>query len=78
MRTISAADANRHFSRLLRDAALGEEITVLSRGRAVAKIIPADTEEQSRAQAKQRLLARLQQRQATGQRNWTREELYEG
>ena len=32
VKTIAAGDANRHFSRLLRDAAKGEVITVLSRG----------------------------------------------
>ena len=40
MKTISAGDANRHFSNLLRDVATGEVITVLSRGKPVATISP--------------------------------------
>jgi antitoxin (DNA-binding transcriptional repressor) of toxin-antitoxin stability system len=33
MKTISAADANRHFSRVLREVSQGEHVTVVSRGR---------------------------------------------
>ena len=78
MKTISAADANRHFSTLLRDVATGEVITVLSRGKPVATISPAGRESGQRQAAKLSLLARLRQQKATGARNWTRDELYEG
>jgi prevent-host-death family protein len=40
MRTITASDANRHFSSLLRDVAAGETVVVTSHGRAVATIAP--------------------------------------
>lgn len=36
MKIISAGDANRHFSSLLRDVATGETVTVLSNDRPVA------------------------------------------
>ncbi|MBU2578066.1 type II toxin-antitoxin system prevent-host-death family antitoxin, partial [Patescibacteria group bacterium] len=38
MKTITAANANRGFSNLLREVSKGEEITILSRGTPVAKI----------------------------------------
>lgn len=78
MKTISAADANRHFSTLLRDVAKGEVITVLSRGKPVATISPAGRENSQRETAKLSLLKRLHQQKPTGARSWTRDELYEG
>lgn len=78
MKTVSAADANRHFSTLLRDVATGEVITVLSRGKPVATISPPHVGGGERELAKRRLLERLNQQRPTGQRNWTRDELYEG
>jgi prevent-host-death family protein len=78
MRTISASDANRHFSALLRDVATGEIITVLSRGKPVATIAPARSSDGEREAAKRNLLGRLRQQNPSGARNWTRDELYEG
>lgn len=77
MKTISASDANRYFSNLLRDVATGEVITVLSRGNPVATIAPARTGDTARKAAKLHLLHRLQQQNPSGSRNWTRAELYE-
>jgi len=77
MKTISAADANRHFSSMLRDVASGEVVTVLSRGKAVATIGPAAADSGQREMARQDLVLRLRQITATGQRNWTRDELYQ-
>lgn len=78
MKTLSAAEANRQFSALLRDVATGEVITVLSRGKPVATIGPANADGSERDRGKQRLLSRLRQQQPTGSRHWTRDELYEG
>jgi len=77
MKTISAADANRHFSGLLRDVATGQVVTVLSRGKPVAVIGPVTRESGQRRIARQSLLERLRQNEAYGARNWTRDELYE-
>jgi prevent-host-death family protein len=77
VKTIAAGDANRHFSSLLREAARGEIITVLSRGKAVATIGPARLASAEREAAKLALLHRLRQQQPTGARNWTRDDLYE-
>jgi len=78
MKTISASDANRHFSSLLRDVATGEVITVLSRGKPVATIAPARSGSSEREAAKLDLLGRLREQELSGVRNWTRDELYEG
>jgi len=44
MKTITVADANRRFSDLLREVSKGKEITILSRGTPVAKIISVHSE----------------------------------
>jgi prevent-host-death family protein len=77
MKTISAADANRHFSSLLRDVATGDVITVLSRGKPVATIGPARVDSGEREAAKRQLMDRLSQQTPHGSRNWTRDDLYE-
>jgi len=77
MRTVTAGDANRHFSNVLREVATGEIITVLSRGKPVATIAPARSGDNQRQAAKLSLLERLRQQKASGARNWTRDELYE-
>jgi len=75
MRTITASDANRNFSGLLRDVTSGESILIVSRGTPVAKISPVDAKAGVLA-AKESLLCRLSGQKAAGQRNWTRNELY--
>lgn len=77
MRVASAGDANRQFSRVLREVAEGEVFTVLSRGRPVAIISPARSDDDQRQRARSILLERLRQEQGTGARNWTRDGLYE-
>jgi prevent-host-death family protein len=78
MKTISAAEANRHFSSLLREVAVGGAVTVLSRGRPVATIAPVQHDDPDRESAKLQLLGRLRQQKTSGARNWARDELYEG
>jgi prevent-host-death family protein len=80
MHIVSAAEANRQFSSLLRQVSQGETVTVLSHGRPVATISPAadGTElDHDRAKARARLLARLNEEPVTHNRNWTRDELYD-
>jgi prevent-host-death family protein len=76
MRNMSAADANRHFSRLLRDVQAGETVTVTSRGVPVATIAPAVSGGDEAKTARQALLRRLQNQPAAGG-TWNRDELYE-
>jgi prevent-host-death family protein len=76
VKTVSAADANRHFSKMLREVQGGETIIVTSRGMPVATLVPADRNMSVQNRAKKALLDRLR-----GQRplnsTWTRDELYE-
>ncbi len=76
MKTISAAEANRQFSTVLREVSQGEEFTVLSRGRAVAAIVPIRKSGSDHKTAKQSLLVRLRKQSITGSREWNRAELY--
>jgi prevent-host-death family protein len=77
MKTITAANANRGFSKLLREVRKGEEITILSRGTPVAKITSVNSAALKKNAMKNLLLSRLKAQTVTGSRNWTRDELYE-
>lgn len=78
MKSISAAEANRQFSALLREVSRGRSVTVTSRGKPVADIVPAgQADRRLRAAAKRTLLTRLRAVSASGPRAWTRDELYE-
>ena len=77
VKTISAADANRQFSSVLRAVAAGERYTVLSRGKPVATIAPVEAGMADRRIAKAQLVERLQQQAPSGSRTWTRDELYD-
>ena len=78
MKSISASDANRHFSAILREVSKGAKITVTSRGKPVAVIAPADPNAtRARAAAKRALLSRLRAMPVVGHRAWTRDELYD-
>jgi prevent-host-death family protein len=77
MKTITAANANRGFSKLLREVRKGEEITILSRGTPVAKITSVNSAALKKNAMKNLLLSRLKAQTVTGSRNWTRDELYQ-
>lgn len=77
MKTVTAAEANRRFSSVLREAANGETFVITSRGKSVAVIGPARQHSAERSAAKRALLARLLSEPACGTRSWTRGELYE-
>jgi prevent-host-death family protein len=78
MRTVTAGDANRQFSSVLREVAQGEVFTVLSRGKPVATIAPARSNDHQRLSAKRGLLERLRRQKPAGTRDWSRDQLYEG
>ena len=75
MKTMSAADANRHFSALLRDVSRGEQVVILSRGKSVATMNPVRAG-QSHQLARRALLQRLQKQEPQELPRWTRDELY--
>ena len=76
MKTISAREANRHFSILLREVSSGEVIKILSRGKPVAIISPSSNDRPQNNAVRFRLLKRLDKQNVSGSRNWTRDELY--
>ena len=79
MKTVTAAEANRQFSAMLREVAQGGRVMVTSRGKPVATIEPlrsrAATARASAAQ--RRLLEHLATVKPVGARDWTREALYD-
>jgi prevent-host-death family protein len=80
MKTITAAEANRQFSSVLRSVAQGETVLVTSRGKPVATIAPAhlDATLAAREKARQEFLDHLRKVRPTGvPRDWTRDDLYD-
>ena len=75
--SVSAADANRDFSKLLRTVRNGATVVITNHGKPVAKIIPFTTEDRVRAAAKKILMARLREQPVMNIGPWTRDELYE-
>jgi len=73
---ISAAEANRSFSRLLRDVQAGQSYVVTSHGRPVARIVPCDEADTARRAALEALLQRLDAQPAIDIGSWTRDDLY--
>ncbi len=59
MKTVSAAEANRQFSKILREVREGETVVVTSHGKPVVKIVPAGRDIAEREEAMARLLAHL-------------------
>jgi prevent-host-death family protein len=74
-KAISAADANRKFSQLLREVKDGQSYIVTSHGRPVARIAPV--EGSAGVSARNSLLARLRAQRVVNIGRWKRDELYE-
>jgi prevent-host-death family protein len=79
--TVSAAEANRSFSRLLRGVREGRSYVVTSHGLPVARLVPATQREeemrQFRRAARKALFERLSTQPALNLGKWTRDELYD-
>ena len=75
--TISAADANRKFSMMLRRVREGHSYVITSHGRPVARIVPVDTADRVSATARATLLERLKAGPVLTIGRWTRDDLYE-
>jgi len=74
---VSASEAKRFFSTLLRQVALGQRFTVLSHGRSVTTIAPAAESTASLGVSRRALLTRLATQPASGEsRSWQRDDLY--
>jgi prevent-host-death family protein len=79
--TISATEARRSFSRLLRGVQEGRSYLVTVHRRPLARIIPADSRDEqvirSRRVALEALLRRTESQPAINIGKWTRDELYD-
>lgn len=76
-KAISAADANRKFSQVLRDVRQGQSYVVTSHGRAVARIAPVKSDRTAGMDARSVLLSRLRSERVVKVGRWKRDELYE-
>jgi prevent-host-death family protein len=76
-KAVSAADANRRFSELLRTVKMGRSIVVTSHGKPVARMTPAFEDERAAEAARSALFARLRRERAVNAGRWTRGELYD-
>jgi len=74
---VSAADANRKFSLLLRKVREGHSFVVTSHGRPVARIAPVGQLDDPAAGARTALLSRLEKQPVVRAKRWTRDELYD-
>ncbi len=79
--TVSASEANRSFSRLLRQVKGGAHIDITSHGETVAELRPksgtVEAELLRRKAAWEKLRGRLEQQERVTIGPWTRAELYE-
>jgi prevent-host-death family protein len=83
MSTVTAREANQHFSKFLDAASRGEEVTITRRGKPVAKLVPIVAEKDpveaaAKAAELEAILAQFE-KGFVGKRldDWTRDELYE-
>jgi prevent-host-death family protein len=76
-KAISAAEANRKFSQLLRDVREGQSYVVTSHGKAVARIDPVQHDRTVASRARASLLRRLASERVLTIGRWKRDELYE-
>ena len=74
---ISAAEATRQFSALLRDVREGCQYVVTSHGRPIARLVPISKDGDVAMSGRAALLSRLEGQPVCDVGRWTREELYE-
>jgi prevent-host-death family protein len=74
---VSAANANRSFSRVLRQVRAGASVTVTSHGRPVARIVPIADGEAVRSRARTTLFGRLRGNRIRRAAAWKRDDLYD-
>jgi len=75
--SISAAEANRRFSLVLREVRDGETYVVTSHGRPVAKIVPIDPDDRVADAAMTALLARLRSNPVLNLPRMTRDDMHD-
>ena len=76
-KAVSAADANRNLSELLRGVRQGRSYVVTSHGKPIARLVPLESSNPVAAGARTALLARLHSQRPVDIGRWKREDLYE-
>lgn len=76
-KAISAADANRKFSEVLREVKSGKTYVVTSHGRPVARISPVGEGRSAGLSARRSLFQRLRAEPTARVGRWKREDLYD-
>jgi prevent-host-death family protein len=76
-KAVSATDANRRFSELLRTVKKGRSVVVTSHGKPVARISPVIEDDRTAEGARSALFARLRRERVVNAGRWTRDELYD-
>lgn len=74
---VSAAEANRRFSELLRTVKTGRTVVITSHGKPVAKIAPLTGGDRAAEAARSALFSRLRKERVVNAGPWTRDELYD-
>jgi prevent-host-death family protein len=74
---VSAADANRNFSHILREVRGGASYVVTAHGKPVARIVPCEPADAARSAARSALLQRLHDQPVTDIGPWSRDDLYD-
>jgi prevent-host-death family protein len=84
MASIGAREANRSFSKILKEAENGKSITITRNGKPVARLVPApipapveSMTEEERKEAHRRLMDLLNKGYNLGGRGFTRDEMHE-
>ncbi|MCV9937851.1 type II toxin-antitoxin system prevent-host-death family antitoxin [Boseaceae bacterium BT-24-1] len=80
VKTVSAAEANREFSKLMKLAERGERVVVTSRGQPkvqITRVEEADSEKAQRREAFDRLTERLNSQPAQNLPRLTRDDFYD-
>jgi prevent-host-death family protein len=84
MTTVGAREANRSFSKILREAESGKAVTITRNGKPVARLVPAPPvvdlrpkSEKERKEAHARLMALLEKGFDLGGKGFTRDEMHE-
>lgn len=84
MTSVGAREANRSFSKILKEAENGKSITITRNGRPVARLVPAPVPagvesmtEEERKEAHKRLMDLLNKGFHLGGKGFTRDEMHE-
>ncbi len=77
MSSVGAREANRSFSKILKEAESGKTVTITRNGKPVARLVPAATVPDRDEKAVRKFLALLEKGFDLGGKGFTRDEMHE-